>query len=501
MAGQIENEQATSVRQESAEYSDRLYNEDLRPLKDSERRWTTYSLFATWMADVHSIGGYTMAAGLFFLGLTGWQVFLALMVGITAVYFLMNLISVAGQQQGIPYPVLARISFGVFGANLPALIRALIATFWYGIQTWLASVAVLILLLQMFPGLEFLTENSFVGLSTLGWICFLGMWLVQLLVLRKGMDSIRTLVDWSGPAIYVAMFALAAWIWYEAGSEMSFTLGSRDLSTGTAILTFFTAVALVVNYFSTLMLNFCDFSRWAPSASMVRKGNFWGLPVNFMLFSAVIVVTTAGSISVFGEAITDPVELVAEIPSTLAIAIGALTFAIATVGINIVANFVGPSYDFANAFPKYIDFKRGGLITAVLAILVMPWHIYNSPVAINYFLGGLGALLGPIFGIIVADYYLIMRGRIQVHALFREGADGPYWYQHGWNPDALYAFVPAAAIALVIALVPWFGEASPFSWFIGAGIAVLLYWFVAKRHRTVVIPEHTNDDITQRSES
>ena len=483
-----------TYQQEVEKYSDRLYNEDLRPLEDEEREWTTYSLFATWMADVHSIGGYTFAAGLFFLGLTGWQVFLALMVGIMAVYFLMNLISVAGQQQGIPYPVLTRISFGVFGANLPALIRAVIATFWYGIQTWLASVAVLILLVDIFPGLEPLTQNSIVGLSTLGWICFLGMWGVQLLVLRNGMDSIRTLVDWSGPAIYLAMFALAAWIWYEAGSEMSFNLGSQDLSTGATIFTFFTAVALVVNYFSTLMLNFCDFSRWAPSADMVRKGNFWGLPVNFMLFSAVVVITTAGSIAVYGEAITDPVELVGEIPSTLALALGALTFAIATVGINIVANFVGPSYDFANAFPKYIDFKRGGLITAILAIVVMPWHVFNSPVAINYFLGGLGALLGPIFGVIVVDYYLVKRGRIQVHALFREGSDEPYWYQRGWNPDALYAFVPGSVIALVFALIPFFSDVAPFSWFIGAGIAGVVYWSVAKRHRTVVMPGPSDEE-------
>ncbi len=483
-----------AYQREVEKYSDRLYNEDLRPLRDDEREWTTYSLFATWMADVHSIGGYTFAAGLFFLGLTGWQVFLTLMVGIMAVYFLMNLISVAGQQQGVPYPVLSRISFGVFGANLPALIRAVIATFWYGIQTWLASVAVLILLVDIFPGLEPLTENLIVGLSTLGWICFLGMWGVQLLVLRNGMDSIRTLVDWSGPAIYLAMFALAAWIWYEAGSDMSFNLGSQDLSTGATIFTFFTAVALVVNYFSTLMLNFCDFSRWAPSASMVRKGNFWGLPVNFMLFSAVVVITTAGSIAVYGEAITDPVELVGEIPSTLALALGALTFAVATVGINIVANFVGPSYDFANAFPKYIDFKRGGLITALLAIVVMPWHVFNSPVAINYFLGGLGALLGPIFGVIVVDYYLVKRGRIQVHALFREGPDEPYWYQRGWNPDALYAFAPASIIALVFALIPFFGDVAPFSWFIGAGIAGAVYWFVAKRHRTVVVPGPSDEE-------
>ena len=160
------------------------------------------------------------------------------------------------------------------------------------------------------------------------------------------------------------------------------------------------------------MLNFTDFSRFAPTERMVRVGNFWGLPVNFVLFSAVVVVTTAGSLAVYGEAVSDPVELVARIPSIVVLILGAVTFAVATIGINIVANFVSPCYDLANALPKYIDFKRGGLITAVLAVLVTPWNIYNSPVAINYFLGGLGALLGPLFGIIVVDYYLIKRGRV-----------------------------------------------------------------------------------------
>jgi NCS1 family nucleobase:cation symporter-1 len=442
------------------------------------------------MADVHSIGGYTFAAGLFFLGLTGWQVFLALIVGITAGYFLINLTSIAGQRHGIPYPVLSRISFGVFGANIPALIRAVIAIFWYGIQTWLASVAVVILALKIFPGLEPLTESSFLGLSYLGWICFLLLWTAQLLVLRHGMESIRVLVDWSGPAIYVAMFILAVWIWYEAGADMNFNLSSQQLSTGGAILTFFTAAALVVNYFSTLMLNFTDFSRFAPTERMVKWGNFWGLPVNFILFSAVVVVTTAGSLAVYGRSITDPVELVGEIPSIVVLLLGAITFAIATVGINIVANFVSPCYDLSNAFPKYIDFKRGGLITAVLAVVVTPWNIYNNPVAINYFLGGLGALLGPLFGIIVVDYYLVKRGRIEVDGLYREGASSAYWYQGGLNREALYAFVPAAIIALVMALIPGFATISPFSWFVGAGIAGGLYWFIARRHRVLALPEH-----------
>jgi nucleobase:cation symporter-1, NCS1 family len=460
-------------------YSERLYNEDLAPVK--ERTWTAYSLFAMWMADVHSIGGYTFAAGLFFLGLTGWEVFLALIVGITVVYFLMNLSGIAGQRHGVPYPVLARLSFGLFGANIPALIRAIIAIFWYGIQTWLASVAVLILLVRIWPGLEAYTQNSILGLSTLGWACFLLLWFAQLFVLRNGMETVRHFVDWAGPAIYVAMFALAVWIIIEARGNIGLTLSSEDLSAGATILAFATAVSLVVAYFSTLMLNFCDFSRFSPTERMVKVGNFWGLPVNFLAFSLVVVVVTSGSQTVFGEAITDPVEVVARIPNTLVLIIGALTFAIATVGINIVANFVSPCYDLANAFPKHIDFRRGGLITAFAALLVTPWNIYNSPVAINYFLGGLGAFLGPLFGIIFVDYYLVRRGRVDVDALYREGPSSPYWYQRGVNRKAVLVFAVSALVAAVVALFPVFKTLSPFSWFVGAGLSAVLYYVVARR--------------------
>jgi nucleobase:cation symporter-1, NCS1 family len=460
-------------------YSERLYNEDLAPVK--ERTWTAYSLFAMWMADVHSIGGYTFAAGLFFLGLTGWEVFLALIVGIVAVYFLMNLSGIAGQRHGVPYPVLARLSFGLFGANIPALIRAIIAIFWYGIQTWLASVAVLILLVRIWPGLEAYTQNSILGLSTLGWACFLLLWFAQLFVLRNGMETVRHFVDWAGPAIYVAMFALAVWIIIEARGNIGLTLSSEDLSAGATILAFATAVSLVVAYFSTLMLNFCDFSRFSPTERMVKVGNFWGLPVNFLAFSLVVVVVTSGSQTVFGEAITDPVEVVARIPNTLVLIIGALTFAIATVGINIVANFVSPCYDLANAFPKHIDFRRGGLITAFAALLVTPWNIYNSPVAINYFLGGLGAFLGPLFGIIFVDYYLVRRGRVDVDALYREGPSSPYWYQRGVNRKAVLVFAVSAVVAAVVALFPVFKTLSPFSWFVGAGLSAVLYYVVARR--------------------
>ena len=222
------------------------------------------------------------------------------------------------------------------------------------------------------------------------------------------------------------------------------------------------------------------------------------MPVNFVLFSAVVVVTTAGSLAVYGEAISDPVELVAKIPSIVVLILGAITFAVATIGINIVANFVSPCYDLANAFPKHVDFKRGGLITAVLAVLVTPWNIYNSPVAINYFLGGLGALLGPLFGIIVVDYYLVKRGRIDDGGLYREGSGTPYWYTGGVNRMAVGVFVVAAIVSVVVALVPAFKTIGPFSWFIGAGIGGVLYWALGRRARTAA--EDEGSGLSMRSE-
>ncbi len=462
-----------------AAYSERLHNDDLAPAK--ERHWGTYSLFAMWMSDVHSIGGYTFAAGLFFLGLVAWQVFVALLLGIGIVYVLMNLSGRAGQQLGTPYPVLARVSFGVFGANLPALIRAAIAIAWYGIQTYLASVAVQVLLLAIWPGLESLTTTKVLGLSEFGWICFLSLTVLQATIMYRGMEMVRRYQDFAGPIVYVVMFALAIWIAVKANFDISFNLSSKRLSTGDAWLQFFTAAALVVAYFSTLLLNYCDFARFAPSERTVKRGTLLGLPVNFAVFSLTTVVVTAGSVAIYGEAIRDPVDLVARIDNPVVIVLGAVMFIVATIGINIVANFVSPAYDLANVAPKYITFRRGGLIASVVSVFILPWYIFQSAWAVNYFLGGLGAVLGPLFGIIIVDFYLIKKRKIEVDALYREGPASPYWYRGGWNPTALQAFVPAAIVAVLVALVSAFHDIAAFSWFIGAGLAGVTYYLLAAR--------------------
>jgi NCS1 family nucleobase:cation symporter-1 len=455
--------------------SPRLFNEDLAPARS--RKWGFYSLFAMWMSDIHSIGGYTFAAGLFALGLGGVQVFIALAIGIFLVFLLMNLSGYAGQKYGIPYPVMARISFGTMGANIPALIRALVAIAWYGIQTWLASRAVIVLSLGIFPGLESLTKNNFLGESTLGWIAFVIMWALQLLLLRNGMETIRRFQDWAGPAVWVVMILLTVYILVQAGGNISLTLPGAEPKWG-AFHAFLAAVSLTVAYFSTLMLNFCDFSRFAPTKKSVFWANLWGLPVNFLAFSVVSVLVTAGTFVVYGEYIFDPVDVVGRIDNVFVLLLGALTFAVATLGINVVANFVSPAYDLANVAPSKIDFRRGGLIAAVIALVMTPWNLFNSPIVVNIFLGAVGAMLGPLFGIIMADYYVLRKQRVVLGDLYRE--KGYYTYQKGFNRKAIISFLAVSVPTIVISLVPAFQVLAPFSWFIGAGLAFVVHYLVAR---------------------
>ncbi|WP_381563806.1 NCS1 family nucleobase:cation symporter-1 [Streptomyces eurythermus] len=459
----------------------RLVNEDLAPAK--QRNWKVFDLFALWMSDVHNLGNYTFAAGLLVLGLNVWQVLTSLLVGFVLIYVGMNGMGRIGQRHGVPFPVVSRIGFGVWGANIPALIRAVIAIMWYGIQTYLASVAVNVMLLAAWPGLESLTRPSFLGLDALGWISFVSLWLLQALIIGRGMEAVRRFQDFCGPAIWLVMIALAVWVLAEAHWHIPLTATPHPVSAGEQWRQWFGAIGLILATYGTLMLNFCDFSRFAPDHRTIRRGNFWGLPVNSTAFVVVSVIVTAGSLEAFGEAITDPAELVARVGNTWVLVVAALTFAIATMGVNIVANFVSPAYDLANVWPRRITFKAGGMISTVAALVVTPWNLFSNPTVVNYFLGGLGAFLGPLFGVIMVDYYWVKRGRIDVDALFDARPGSPYHYRKGVNPKALWAFLPAAAVAAVLALVRSFGAVSPYSWFIGTALAAGLYAALCRRER------------------
>ncbi len=445
--------------------SGRLYNEDLAPAR--ERKWTSYNFFAVWMSAIHNIGTYTFVAGLFVLGLTGWQVLASILIGTGILFVGMNWAGRMGQQTGVPFPVMARMSFGIWGANIPALIRAVIAICWYGIQTYLASTAVLVLLLRIAPGLQPWQDRSVLGLSLLGWGCFVTLWVLQLLVILRGMEAVRRFQDWAGPIVWAIMLVLALWLLALADWHIPMSLSVKPLAGEDALNGILTGAFLLVSTYATMLLNYCDFTRFAKSDRAVVTGNFWGIPINFAAFAAISITMTIGTVVVFGKAITDPALILARVPNTAVLAVGAAMFIVATIGVNVVLNFVSPAYDLANVWPKHIDFKRGGLISAVLALLVMPWNLYSNPLVINYFLGGLGAFLGPLFGIMAVDYFLIRRGAIEIPDLYRADPGAAFHYTGGVNRRAVAVFVPTATLAAVIALVPSLSAFSAFSWPIG----------------------------------
>ncbi|WP_336489007.1 NCS1 family nucleobase:cation symporter-1 [Methylobacterium nigriterrae] len=468
----------------------KLYNSDLAPTAPEGRTWGTFSIFAMWMSDVHSVGGYTFAASLFFLGLTGWQVLAAMLVGILAVYYLMNLIGLPSQRHGIPFPVMARVSFGVMGANLAAVIRGVVGIVWYGVQTYFASKAVQVLVLTFHPGAESLTHGGFVGLSPLGWGSFLFMWFFQLAIFQSGMETIRRFIDFCGLAVYLVMFLLAAWILWQAGpASLSLQLGGQPLSGLESLGMMANAAMLIVAYFSALLLNFGDFSRFSRSEAEMRRGNFLGLPVNFFVFSLVTVIVTAGTVSVFGEAIMDPVQIVERIGNPVVVVLGSVTFIVATMGINIVANFISPAYDIANLWPEKISFRVGGLITSILSVLVCPWIFVSSPQAITVFVGLFGAVLGPMYGIMVADYYLVRREQVAVDDLYTLSPAGAFHFEGGWSRRALFALGASGLLSISLALLGAFGlilNVGDWGWLIGAAAGAGLYWSLSTRRAAAV---------------
>jgi nucleobase:cation symporter-1, NCS1 family len=344
----------------------------------------------------------------------------------------------------------------------------------------------MILALHFFPGLEpyaDVNQHGFVGLSALGWVAFMVMWVLQAFVFWHGMESIRKFIDWAGPAVYVVMGLLCGWLVWKAGiGNIDLTLGGVKFRGWDSVPVMLSAIALVVSYFSGPMLNFGDFSRYGKSFDAVKKGNFWGLPINFIFFSLLTVVTTAATLPVFGELITDPVHTVGRIDSTTAVVIGALTFMIATIGINIVANFVSPAFDFSNVAPQHISWRTGGMIAAVGSIFITPWNLYANPEVIHYTLDVLGSFIGPLFGILIADFYLVKKQRVNVDALYTLSPKGEYWFSKGYNKKAIWALIPAALVPILCVIVPDWRVAANYAWFIGMGLGFAFYALLNRKH-------------------
>ena len=478
--------------------SPQLYNEDLAPTTAKERNWGAFSIFNVWTSDVHSLWGYYLAASLFLLCGSFINFLVAIGLSSLVIFALMNLIGYAGEKTGVPYPVLARASFGIWGANMAAIIRAIVACFWYGAQTAAASGAVVALLIRNPSLLEYHKTVHFLGHSGLEVICYVIIWALQLLIIQRGMETVRKFQDWAGPAVWVAMLVLAVGLMVKAGG-FSFDHGipqdvllakTKDVGISETPGTFWALMAVGatwITYFAALYLNFCDFSRYAKNKQAVKVGNLWGLPVNLIAFTLVAGITTIAAFKVYGEVLLHPEQISAKFDSWFLALLAALTFAVATLGINVVANFVSAAFDISNVFPKAISFKKGGLIAALIALVLYPFAPWEGGAA--HFVNAIGSAMGPLLGIILVDYYLIAKGNYNVAALYDE--QGEYRYQGGWNVNALMATGIGAIFSTIL---PTFTKLMPawwnvYGWFIGVLVGGGVYWALAMmRPRAVPAP-------------
>jgi NCS1 family nucleobase:cation symporter-1 len=452
-----------------------LYNHDLAPVPVSERKWTTYNYAALWISMAHCIPTYMLAAGLMSTGMSWWQALVTILLGNTIVLIPILLNSHPGTKYGIPFPVFARAAYGTMGSNLPALMRALVACGWFGIQAWIGGEALQTLFASLVPGWATLLGPGFLGHTTTEWISFLLFWGLNIWIIYKGMDVLRIVENWAAPFVLVMTGVLVAWAVDRADGLGPLLAQPGKFATFAEFLPIFIpSLTAMIGYWATLSLNMPDFTRFGRSQREQMVGQVVALPTTMSVFAAMGVLITSATVIIFGEAIWDPVKLVGRFTSPWVVAISMFTIVVATVSVNIAANVVSPANDFANAFPRYISFKTGGLITGLLGIFMQPWNLLAdaSGYIFNWLLGYSGGL-GSIAGVLIADYWVVRRTRLELEDLYLK--DGAYTYQAGWNPAAVVATLVGCALAWGGLVIPALKPLYDYAWFVGFAASFLVY--------------------------
>ena len=464
------------------------FSHDMAPVPRAGRKWGVWDIAALWISMSACVTTYTLGSDLVQKGMNWWEAVLTIFLANVVVLIPMVLNAHAGTRYGIPFPVYCRASFGIRGANIPAILRALVACGWFGIQTWIGGTAIYAILLVWWPELSKGAPLGFLGINGAQLACFLFFWAINVVVIVLGINSIRILLNIKAPLLILMGIALLAWALTQAGGwgpmlsqPSDFAAGGKQ--EGKFWTFFFPALTGAVGYWATLSLNIPDFSRYAKSQRAQVIGQAVGLPTTMALYTFIGVAVTSATIVIYHEKISDPVELVRRFTNPLVLIVALICLTLATLATNIAANVVSPANDFAHVAPKKISFRIGGIITGLIGVLMMPWKLYNDPNEYIFrWLIAYGALLGAIGGILIADYFWIRRRQLDVEGLYTR--KGPYWYTGGVNLIALIAFVVAIAPCVPgfvnnVVLKPPFSEfwttLYSYAWFLSFGIAFTLY--------------------------
>jgi NCS1 family nucleobase:cation symporter-1 len=478
----------------------RFANADLVPVPITRRTWGTYNYLALWVGMAHCIPSWTLASGLVALGMDWKQAVLTIALANVIVLVPMLLTGHAGTKYGIPFPVFARASFGVRGANLPAMVRAAVACCWFGIQTWIGGEGIFLLAGKLF-GHGWLHAGSIAGTPWTQWLSFLVFWLVEVAIITRGMETLRRVENWAAPLVIAGALALLGFMAAKAGGFGPLLDQPSSLGWGSGFWkVFFPSLMGMIGFWSTLSLNIPDFTRFGGSQRAQLWGQALGLPTTMTLFAILSVLVTSGSQAVYGAPIWDPIALSARMSNTVGALFALLIVMVATLSVNIAANVVSPAYDLSHLLPRLVSFRTGALITGVVGILIMPWKLIANPhVYIFTWLGFVGGLLGTVAGILVADYWIVRRTRLALGELYQPG--GRYWYTGGWNLRAVAAFVVGGILAVggsystvvkgvkqgpfpADGVIPFLKPLADYGWAVGLASALLLYTLLSlgRRH-------------------
>lgn len=475
-----------------------LQNEDLIPVVQSKRSWNTWNYAALWISMSLCIPTYMLASSLIQGGMNWWQAIITIFLGNTVVLIPMILNGHAGAKFGIPFPVFARASFGVVGANIPALLRAIVACGWFGIQTWIGGYSVYLMLKLWIPSIENLPQifpKSF-GLETGPAITFLLFWMLNMIVVYFGVESIKKLLIFKAFFLPIAALALLFWA-ISAGNGLGPILAqpSKFNSSAEFWKFFFPALTGMVGFWATLSLNIPDFTRYAKSQRAQILGQAIALPTSMTLFSFIGVVVTSATFIIYGETIWDPLVLAGKFENKILVSVAMLSVMISTLATNIAANIVSPANDFANLSPSKINFKTGGYITGVIGILIFPWKLIADPNGYIFtWLIAYSGLLGPIGGIMIADYYFIRKQNLLVDDLYK--LKGIYTFNKGFNNIAIIALIigvlPIIPGFLVVTKIvsensvwPWLSNLYNYAWFVGFFVSGIVYLILMKKEKKI----------------
>jgi NCS1 family nucleobase:cation symporter-1 len=458
-----------------------LFNEDLSPVPVAKRNWTTYNYAALWISMAHCIPTYMMASGLISAGMNWWQALFTILLGNTIVLVPILLNSHPGTKYGIPFPVFARASYGTVGSNLPALMRAIVACGWFGIQAWIGGQALQTFFGAFIPGWQDLLGGPIGGHTITEWLSFLLFWGLNILIIFRGMDVLRMVENWAAPYVLVMTALLLGWILYQAGGVGFLLNEPGKLNTfGTFWPIFIPSLTGMIGFWATLSLNMPDFTRFGRSQREQVVGQTVALPTTMVIFAAMGVLITSAATVVFPHMnpadAWDPVKLVGQFSQPVVVAVSMFTVVVATLSVNIAANVVSPANDFANAFPKFISFRLGGLITGIIGILMQPWKLLADPSGYIFgWLVGYSGGLGSIAGVLIADYWVIRRKELVLGDLYR--TNGSY---AGWNWRAVAATLLGCFFAWIGLLVQSLRPLYDYGWFVGFGVAFLTHWLLMK---------------------